>query len=141
MDPDLPPGCTISLKPGGAPMEMVVVDAADTNAERFGAEITTRCKSSIDGEVPGIISVHKADRDHPVVGGASIIAKVTRDRRMRELESGMGQAIGSGYPGDPVTREFLRGWIRENGHPPGIARSSWKTCSELSVDQRRLSDY
>ncbi len=141
MHPDLPAGCTLSMEAAPSRIDHVIVDAADTNEERFGRQVL-RFHNELTG-CPGIgiTSRHKADLHHPVVGGASILAKVTRDRRISELEGDIGRKIGSGYPSDPVTREFLGSWIREFGQPPHFARMSWKTCSTLSPEQRKLSDY
>ena len=54
-----------------------------------------------------ITSEHKADAKHRIVGGASIVAKVVRDRIMKELQVGLGFEIGSGYPSDPNTIKAL----------------------------------
>ncbi|CAN4126408.1 unnamed protein product [Withania somnifera] len=54
----------------------------------------------------------KADSLYPVVSGASIVAKVTRDRALRdwvldETAENMQRSFGSGYPGDPETKAWL----------------------------------
>ena len=53
-----------------------------------------------------------------------------RDREIRKLKALYGE-IGSGYPSDPRTLEFLERWIEERGEPPPIARKSWKTVREI----------
>ncbi|HJJ71661.1 MAG TPA: ribonuclease HII, partial [Methanocorpusculum sp.] len=55
--------------------DRVYLDACDVNAERFGVNVLSA--SGIDAEV---VSEHKADARYAVVGAASIVAKVTRDR-------------------------------------------------------------
>ncbi|KAK6090930.1 hypothetical protein P3W45_000175 [Vairimorpha bombi] len=45
----------------------------------------------------------KADGKYPVVSGASIVAKVVRDDKLLEF----GLHIGSGYPSDPITKNWL----------------------------------
>jgi ribonuclease HII len=75
-----------------------------------------------------LVVEHKADERYPVVAAGSILAKVIRDRGIRAL-SRMYGAIGSGYPSDPVTVEFLHRWIREHRSYPPFARKSWKTSS------------
>ncbi|KAE8684344.1 Ribonuclease H2 subunit A [Hibiscus syriacus] len=60
----------------------------------------------------------KADSLYPVVSGASIVAKVTRDRALREwvMEEtceNMNRSFGSGYPGDPETKA----WLAHHKHP------------------------
>ncbi|MGB9902981.1 MAG: ribonuclease HII, partial [Methanothrix sp.] len=63
----------------------------------------------------------------------SIIAKVARDRSIRELEAMLGRPLGSGYPSDPATVRFLRDWIAENGDLPPFARKSWSTAQRLKA--------
>ncbi|HET6399668.1 MAG TPA: ribonuclease HII, partial [Candidatus Thermoplasmatota archaeon] len=91
-------------------LQHLVVDAADVDAERFGDHIRAR--------LPGVrvLSQHKADTNHAVVGAASILAKVARDEAVaqlgRILERKVGVALGSGYPGDEQTQRFLEAWWR-----------------------------
>lgn len=78
----------------------------------------------------------KADSLYPCVSAASICAKVARDKaisqwKFAEKGQDFSTAWGSGYPGDPVTKKFLR----ENIDPifgfPSIVRFSWKTAETL----------
>lgn len=122
-----------SLGPG-----TVYVDACDVNAARFGSNVR---------ELSGMpelqmISEHKADDKFLIVGAASIVAKVTRDRLVAELSDTFGP-VGSGYPSDPVTIRFLEGYIREHGCPPSCARWTWKTVDEIiaRVSQQSLADF
>ena len=138
---DLPEGCTLTMEGAPSRIDHVIVDAADTDADRFGKRILELHNELAGGRRISITSMHKADLHHPVVGGASILAKVTRDRRIQELEGEVGRKIGSGYPSDPVTREFLGSWVEEFGRFPHFARRSWKTCSAFIPEQRKLSDY
>ncbi|XP_011032867.1 PREDICTED: ribonuclease H2 subunit A [Populus euphratica] len=79
----------------------------------------------------------KADSLYPVVSGASIVAKVTRDRALRdwvldETAENMTRNFGSGYPGDPETKA----WLEKHQHPvfgfPTLVRFSWGTCTSYS---------
>ena len=77
----------------------------------------------------------KADDTYPVVSAASICAKVTRDHELRDYQfreqppagSEFNREFGCGYPGDSVTKT----WLREHMDPvfgfPGLVRFSWKT--------------
>ncbi len=76
----------------------------------------------------------KADSLFPVVSAASICAKVTRDRVLaewqfeeRNLEA--SRVFGSGYPGDPKTKQ----WLKQHSDPvfgfPSLIRFSWKTTA------------
>jgi len=102
------------------------VDAADVKPERFAANLRSNYKGV--GEL-GIISEWKADDHYPVVSAASIVAKVHRDRSIRVLEAEIGAEIGSGYPADLKTIQFLKGLLKEKelDNIPAYVRRSWKT--------------
>ena len=110
------------------------LDACDVNEERYA-----RTVGGYIGQPCKITARHKADKTYPPVSAASIVAKVIRDGLVKELESEYGQ-IGSGYPADPVTIRFLKEYIRTNGRPPAIARTSWATVKNLMKleSQQRL---
>uniref|UniRef100_A0A7S1VMW2 Ribonuclease n=1 Tax=Sexangularia sp. CB-2014 TaxID=1486929 RepID=A0A7S1VMW2_9EUKA len=69
----------------------------------------------------------KADAKYRTVSAASVVAKVCRDRRMDLLSAQLGTQLGSGYPGDPATKAY----IRSVAHPllgyGECVRFSWKT--------------
>lgn len=109
------------LKPG-----IVYADAADVDEERFKNDILRK----LDFEVE-IISKHKADDIYPVVSGASIIAKTTRDYEIEKIKEEIGVDFGSGYPSDVRTRTFLEKWINEKGNLPPYTRKSWKTVRSM----------
>jgi len=117
--------------------ETAYVDACDVIASRYGSMVTGHlgCQCEVRAE-------HHADMHHPVVSAASIIAKVTRDRAMATLAEEYG-VIGSGYPSDPETIEFLSCYIRDNGDPPPIARKSWMTVKEILLrrEQSSIADF
>ena len=77
-----------------------------------------------------VTSEHKADAKHRIVGGASIVAKVVRDRIMKELQVGLGFEIGSGYPSDPNTIKALPELIRKEAIHPDV-RWSWATVERF----------
>lgn len=72
-----------------------------------------------------ISSEHKADFNHISVGCASILAKCERERQMEKLREEYPD-IGSGYPGDPKTKVFLRKYAKEYSEK-GIFRRNWAT--------------
>jgi len=104
------------------------LDAADVDASRFGERVRNESKTSME-----IVSEHKADERHRVVSAASILAKVRRDACMRELESSLNCKIGSGYPHDPDTIEFLKTWVKQNRDLPRCARHSWETAKRIKA--------
>lgn len=68
----------------------------------------------------------KADLNHTVVGAASIFAKVQRDARIAALGN-----VGSGYPSDPKTRAWIKGFLDRNEPLPACVRSRWGTIDNL----------
>ena len=91
-----------------------------------------------------IISKHQADRYYPVVSAASIIAKVQRDRAIDEISKQIKQDIGSGYPADPTTIQFLRRYFAENKKFPPFVRESWDTSKKIKKEfsqSRKMSDF
>ena len=75
-----------------------------------------------------IIVEHKADDKYVIVGAASIIAKVVRDWHIKKL--GEKYNIGSGYPSDPTTQQFLRENLNNKEMIPYI-RQSWETIERV----------
>ena len=73
----------------------------------------------------------KADATYPVVGAASIYAKLARDAAIEALGE-----VGSGYPSDPVTRKLLSEMLAKNEPLPPWVRSRWGTLEVLK--QQRL---
>ncbi len=117
--------------------EAAYVDACDVVASRYGCMVTEHLGCSCE-----VRAEHHADERHPVVSAASIIAKVTRDRAMATLAGEYG-AVGSGYPSDPETIEFLSSCIRDTGDPPPFARRSWMTVKEILLrrEQSSITDF
>jgi ribonuclease HII len=104
------------------------VDAADVIAERFGRHIADMANFDVK-----VISEHKADRKYPIVSAASILAKVRRDNIIAKLRKSYGE-LGSGYPGDPTTIEFLRLWVKKYDAYPKFVRKSWKTAKRVKME-------
>ena len=118
--------------------KVVYLDACDVNAERFGINV----KKGLDFEVE-IVSRHKADRDYPIVSAASILAKVHRDSLIEDISRSIGEDVGSGYPNDPVTIEFLKSYYKKNKSMPPFVRHTWKTTADVISDclQSRLTGF
>ncbi|HIH45112.1 MAG TPA: ribonuclease HII [Candidatus Methanoperedenaceae archaeon] len=102
--------------------ECAYVDAADVVAARFGKNILEKY-----GKKVMLFSEHNADETYPIVSAASILAKVSRDMSVLSLSRTIGKDIGSGYPSDPATLEFLKEWVRVHGSLPDFVRHSWET--------------
>lgn len=104
----------------------VHADACDADPRHFARSIARFAGCGVR-----IISRHHADRDDPIVGAASIIAKVRRDRAIARLRRQLGEEIGSGYPSDPRTIEFLRVRLASEPRVPGWVRASWATMQRV----------
>ena len=101
-------------------------DAADVNEERFASVILQNLDFKLN-----LVSKHKADTLFPIVSAASVIAKTLRDELVDAISAEFGVPVGSGYPGDEVTRKFIEDWVRKNGTFPPHTRTSWKTAKEI----------
>jgi len=113
------------------------LDAGDTNAVRFERRVADRVEADLD-----LRAEHGADESYPIVGAASIVAKVARDAHVAELATEYGD-VGSGYPGDGTTREFLEDYVDEQGRLPACARETWQTSRDVrrQADQAALVDF
>ena len=109
----------LKLKP-----EKAIVDAVDVKAERFQENL--RIDTSVD-----VIAEHKADDKYIEVSAASIIAKAERDDYIKEInkEYIKSGGIGSGYPSDPTTKEFLSNYAYDE--MPDFVRKSWATVAKM----------
>lgn len=93
--------------------------------------VAKQLKETYDGT---LIVEHKADSTFTVVGAASIIAKVIRDRNIQELQASIPYPIGSGYPADPATKKFL---AQHHNEYPQLFRKSWQTYKDCIARSRQ----
>lgn len=118
------------------------VDAADVNSNRFGCDIMRGLPKRIE-----VISEHKADDIHPIVSAASIIAKTVRDKEVesiaQKLVRRINKPLGSGYPSDSITQEFLHCWVKKYKKLPPHTRKSWKTAQRIyeKYTMKTLDDF
>ncbi len=99
------------------------VDSCDVNPKRFGKEISKLSDNS------KIKSYHHADSRFVVVSAASILAKVARDKAIVKLNKKYD--LGSGYPSDSKTVNFVRQYYRKNQVMPAFVRKSWKPVQKI----------
>lgn len=104
--------------------EKAIVDAVDVKAERFQDNL--RNDTGIN-----VVAEHKADDKYIEVSAASIIAKAERDNQISQLNKDFIKlgGIGSGYPSDPKTKEFLTNYTYEE--MPDFVRRSWATVAKM----------
>ena len=114
--------------------DKVIIDCPSNNIKQY-----VRYLSSKLSYQPEIVMEHQADVNYPIVGAASILAKVTRDREIKKIEEKVGP-LGSGYMSDPVTQEFLK---RHYEKFPEIFRKSWKPYKKTldGKNQKSLGEF
>ena len=119
------------------PVSAVYADCPDVNESAFSKEMSLMMNGL------EIIARHKADDIFPIVSAASIIAKVTRDRMIADIQKEFGADIGSGYPSDGCTMEFIEKWIKDNRCPPPYTRCSWEPVRQMMTVSKntKISDW
>ncbi|MDG6226052.1 MAG: ribonuclease HII [Candidatus Thermoplasmatota archaeon] len=142
LHPKMPEGCAVDVD-GKAPECAVLMDAADVDEMRFTKRVKAACSDIIDVASLSFLGRHRADSEYPEVSAASILAKVRRDRRVEEISREIGSDIGSGYPSDPNTIAFLKGYLARWGDLPPHTRRSWDTARALLSCRRNrtLGDF
>lgn len=110
--------------------EKAIIDCPSNNTKAYHAYIAERLlhkKLTFKTE-------HKADVNYPVVGAASILAKVTRDREIEKLKRELGEDFGSGYMADPKTAAFLKKHWKTHA---SVFRHSWAPYQALEKANRQ----
>jgi len=117
----------------GIPGATVYVDSPDNVPAKFAKRIEKYVKTRVK-----IISANKADDTYVIVGAASIIAKVTRDREIEKIKKETGIDFNSGYTSDPKTQAVI-GRRKDYPQLEPYLRTKWST---LRVEkQRKLSEF
>ena len=113
------------------------VDAGDVDEARFGRRVADGVTADVD-----VTAEHGADDEYALVAAASIVAKVARDSHVADIAAEYGD-VGSGYPSDQATRDFLREYVREHDALPGCARESWQTSRDAlaAAEQSGLDEF
>ncbi|KAK1441689.1 ribonuclease H2 subunit A like protein [Babesia gibsoni] len=94
---------------------------------------------------PGVnfTAASKADSKYTAVSAASIVAKVIRDDIIEAWfkDSEEPVQIGSGYPGDPVTKNLLSSTIDKTFGFSEIVRYSWATTKNILDDSSKVTPF
>ncbi len=116
-----------TLKP-----DLVYVDCPSNNTQAYKQTMQDFVKVETQ-----LVVENKADKNYIVVGAASILAKVTRDREIEKLKRKHKIEFGSGYPADPFTKQFLE----KNYKKYPIFRKSWASWKNVAKKngQRKLN--
>jgi ribonuclease HII len=128
---------------------VLYLDSPDVIAHKFGLRVNIYSSKStiVDGvrsekekgkRYTKIIAEHKADARYPVVSAASIIAKVTRDNAVKELEEQLGITVGSGYPSDQKTIDAVKANFKDPGFKKYI-REYWVTID--AIKQQKIGSF
>jgi len=131
----------------GEKLAAVYVDVVGTSSKLVSVIRKTGFKGVIVAEP-------KADSKYVVVGAASIVAKVFRDRTIEELRRLYG-VEGSGYPTDQRTLNWIKkAYAASPFNPPSFIRRTWgilrriapnwyveKKAGRKNSGQRSLFDY
>lgn len=124
-----------AIKLSGSGITRVYVDSPDNVPEKFADRIRKYFK---ERKAPQIISENKADDKYLIVGAASIIAKVIRDREIEKIKDEIGYDFNSGYTSDPFTMAFLA----KHGNDMKMRkyiRTKWATLAKMR--QKKLIDF
>lgn len=121
----------------------VIVDCPSVNIAAWTATVVKMIKHIDNLQV---VCEHKADANHLSVSAASILAKVAREEEVARIKKEYAKYgnIGSGYPSDPMTKEFLAKHGREL-KDSGLFRKTWATWKnmfpEAGKKQTTLGNY
>jgi len=108
----------------------IYIDLPEKNASKFIEKANLGKRE--------VVAEHKADLKYPIVGAASILAKVTRDRRIEELKEKVGEEIGSGYTSDERTINAIKN-PKIRAKLKGEIRTRWSTVER--VMQPKLTEF
>ena len=115
--------------------DKAILDCPSTNIKAYSDYVNKNLNVDVK-----IIAEHKADVKYPVVSAASILAKVTRDMEIKKIKDKIGINLGSGYPSDETTQQFLKeNWSKY----PDIFRKTWSSYKKVALvsKQRGLREF
>ncbi len=120
-----------ALKP-----DRVMLDCPSPNIKAY----TSYLKKYLSNKDVIVKAEHKADLKYVIVSAASIIAKVIRDKEIKKIQEKIKESIGSGYPADPITQEFLKKNYKKYSN---IFRHSWSCYKAIAEKkkQRKLGEF
>jgi len=104
--------------------DLVHMDPPDVDNQRCAEQLQSVIKYKMQ-----VICEPKADQKYVSTGAASIIAKVRRDQRIRELRELHGD-FNSGYSSDKKTQRFIEEYFSTNKECPDYMRASWSTVQK-----------
>lgn len=118
----------------------VYVDSLEQNSKKFKQLLVSFMKN----KKRDLVVENYMDESSIVVGAASIIAKVERDRAVQEIKDKVNFDFGVGYPHDERTIEFIKKLIKDHKEDlPPFVRKSWITTQTLFQQswQKKLKEF
>lgn len=114
----------------------IYLDSVEANTEKFKSKVLAKLKN----KDVNIVVENYADCKYVVVSGASILAKVARDKEIEKLHKKYG-FFGSGYSSDERTIEFLKKLKKDEYRE--IVRLKWITSKNILEEkyQRTLGEF
>lgn len=123
--------------------DKVIIDSPETNTKKFSDKI----KEGLKNKDVKLICENYADKKYPIVSAASILAKVLRDNAIAKISKQIGHDLGTGYPHDEKTTEFLKKIYAKDHAFPEWVRQSWATSKEImrthksKREQKSVKDF
>ncbi len=119
----------------------VIIDCPSVNTDDWKKQVEKHLNKPIKNQIQ-ILSEHKADINHLSCASASILAKSKRESEIKNIKEKIKIDFGSGYPSDPLTKDFLKKHLEEFLER-GIIRKSWNTYKKLAKQkqQKALGDF
>ncbi len=119
----------------------IIIDLPEPDEQKFINKIKKELPERYQDTE--IIAKHGADDDYPIVSAASIGAKSAREGHVQEIKEKYGYDLGSGYPHDEKTVNFLEEYIRQEGELPPETRMSWSSAQRIKREneQKSLGEY
>lgn len=117
----------------GMPGSTIYIDSPDNVPSKFAKRMEKYLRKKYR-----IVAANKADDIYLIVGAASIIAKVVRDREIEKIKAEVGVDFNSGYTSDPITQEIIR---KRKDYPllEQYIRTKWSTLEPNR--QKKLSEF
>ena len=119
--------------------DKIIIDCPSVNIPAYKDYFSNRLSSGVKQKAELVVE-HKADVNHIVVGGASIVAKVIRDKYIENIKNEIGIDFGSGYMSDPKTKDFLEKYFDKYAH---LFRRTWQPYKDMEMarDQKKLVEF
>lgn len=119
--------------------DKAIIDCPSPNIEGYKRYLEKKLSPEAKEKMELVLE-HKADENHVIVGAASVIAKVIRDRSVEVIKKKIKVDFGSGYLHDPKTQDFL-----ENYHDkhPELFRRMWQPYKDRveRTKQKSLDEF